>query len=106
MAESYYILEQITTGADANDTSTETDSLDSQGYSDFAVSIISKTGTHTTHQFTIQGSPNDTDWFALTDAIVGQGAKHNLICNHKFIRVKCTTAEGGVSTVDIYIQGK
>ena len=106
MSESYYILEQKTTGADANSTSTATTGLDCEGYNAFAVSIISKTGTHTTHQFIAQGSPDNTTWFNMGDSITGQGANHNIICNHRFLRMKCTVAEGGASTVDIHIQGK
>lgn len=98
--------EVITLGMNTNSSGALTSSLDVREATLIALLVVGKTGTHASHIITLQSSPNDTDWFDMTDTLTGDGVLHDVSCACKFIRAKVTTPEGGTSTCDVYIQIK
>ena len=74
-----------------------------EGATGTTVFVAAKTGTHATHQVTLQGSPNGTDWFNMDTPITGIGLLEHHLCACPILRVKVTVAEGATSTCDIYI---
>lgn len=98
--------ELVETGLDANSTSTVTDSLDIKENKKVALSVNGDTGTHNTHIVSLQCSVDDTVWTTMSDSITGESVKNNVEVITRYVRAKVTTAEGGVSTVDICIQAK
>ena len=74
-----------------------------EGATNTTVFVVGKTGTHGTHQVTLQGSPNGTNWFDIATAVTGAGVIENHVCSCPVLRVKVTVAEGATSTCDIYI---
>jgi len=65
--------------------------------------VVGKTGSHSTHEVTLQISPNGTNWFDTSKTLVGLGPKSPFDCICINVRVKVTIAEGSASTCDIYI---
>ena len=96
-------LSQTTTGVDANSTSSVTTAIDMDGYFFVGMYVAGATGTHATHIVTLQSSPDGTTWFDTTHAITGVGSDTEINCYTNYIRAKVTTAEGGASTVNIYL---
>ena len=101
--------EQITLGLNANSTSSVTAALDISENLDIVWSVLEKTGSHSNHVFTFQRSTDKVNWKS-TGSTVTAGTtyviKTNLSDPVRYIRIKCTTAEGSASTVDIIIDAK
>ena len=99
--------EQVTTGLDGNSTSTVTEALDVSQDDYITFDVVGTAGTYVTTVFTPQCSLDGTNWYSMTAAkITGEGRADNIQSTPKWFRVKCTTAEGGASTVTICIQAK
>ncbi len=85
---------------------TAIEAVDISGYGRVSMTIIGKTGSHTTHVVCLQKSPNGTDWFDEPNIVVtGEGEAH-ADCYSKYVRAKVVTIEDSTSTVDIYIQAE
>ena len=94
------------TGLDANATTT-TNSLDISGATLVIFQVLGISGSHATHVLTLQHSVDDSNWNDVSGATVtGEGVKSDVTVVAHFVRLKVTTLEGGVSTVDIIIQAK
>jgi hypothetical protein len=88
-----FYIDQTDTGLDANSTSTVTTSVDIKTCYELIFYVFGITGTHTTHVFELQVSPNDTDWQThSSSSVTGEGHIHiTSIDSHAYARVKCTT---------------
>lgn len=96
-----------TVSVDANTVGSLSDVVNIDDDLNVSFAVTAGTGTHATHEFHLQESPNGTDWFAVGgSAMVGLGASQNLVCVFQQVRVRCRTAEGSSSTVSISIQTK
>ncbi len=100
------IAELTAAGVDANAASV-TASLDIGGAKLVMFQALAATGTHATHIITLQCSPDDSNFYDVSGAtLTGVGAKDGIEVGAQFVRLKVTTVEGGVSTVDVIIQAK
>lgn len=90
-------------GFDVNSTSSVTDSIEMEGSSSLGFYVTANTGTNATHVVTLQISMDDTNWTATAHTVTGAGNIHNLMCVTRFVRLKCTTAEGSPATVDLVL---
>lgn len=88
------------TGVSANVASLST-SVDCNDCRNATFWIEGISGTHTTHVYTVQYSPDETYWVDSATTITGVGVVTFDCTNFRYIRVKCTTSEGAASTVDI-----
>ena len=102
--------DQTSTAVDANDTSSVTAGLDIKENSYVSWSIKHKTGSRTTYVFTLQCSTDNTNWENTSSTINAAAGAFKLNDNTqitaRYVRVKCTTAEGSSSTVDVVINAK
>jgi len=62
--------------------------------------------SNTTHEVTLQISPNGTTWFDTTHQITGVGDIHDITCVAANARLKVTIVEGAASSIDIFILTK
>ncbi len=106
IASSSNFSEDITLNADANSTSTVTASLDVKDAFVAFIEVTAVTGTHASHVLTIQCSADDSIWSNMAQTISGAGTVALADLGPRFIRGKITTAEGGTSTVHIYLRAK
>jgi hypothetical protein len=100
------IIELLAAAVDANVLNTVTASIALDDARNVALYTVAASGTHATHVTTLQISPNGTDWFDTAHTVPGLGFFHDTVCVGTEVRAKITTAEGAVSTIDIYIVGK
>ena len=102
-------MEQTTLSFDANSTNSVTVALDIKENMDIAWSVLEQTGSHTTHVLTLQRSTDNVNW-GDTNSTITAGTAYTVNVGSsspvRYIRIKCTTAEGGASTVDIVINAK
>ena len=92
-------------GADTNSTATVTTSIDLARVVNGIITfyVIGVTGGHITHVITMQYSPDGSSWINGANKITGVGCVDVAVTAARYIRLKVTTAEGGVSTSDIYL---
>lgn len=65
--------------------------------------VASATGTHTTHQVKIEGSPDEgVTWIPMWTPVTGEDVLMGSHCLCPLIRGKVVVAEGGTSTCNIY----
>ena len=105
----YNYKEQTTTALDANDTNSATVGLDIKNNVYIAWSVLEKTGSHSTHILTFQRSTDNVNWDDTSSTLTAGTTyqiKPGISATVRYIRAKCTTAEGSASTVDIIIQAK
>jgi len=105
---SYTYKEQTTTALDANDTNSVTESFDIKDNFNVAWSVLEKTGSHSTHVLTLQRSTDNVNWDNTSSTIIA-GTTYTVKFGSalvRYARIKVTTAEGAVSTVDIVINAK
>jgi len=102
--------EQTTLGANANTTDTVTTGLDVRENTIVAWSVNEKTGDHSNHIFTLQCSTDNSNWTDTASTLTTAGDAYkiedNISIAARYVRAKCTTAEGNASTVDIIINAK
>lgn len=70
------------------------------------VAASAGSASNTTHQVTLQISPDGTTWFDTTHQITGVGDIHDITCVAVNARLKVTIVEGAASTIDIFILTK
>jgi len=93
---------QADVGVNANAASTTT-ALEMGDAKSLGFYIVANSGTSTTHVCKLQISPNGTDWQDTTHTVTGIGNLHDISCIADYVRIKVTTAQGAVSTVDITV---
>ncbi len=94
-------------GIDAN-ASSNSNAFDIGMAINVIVQVLANTGTHVTHIIQLQCSiDGTTDWEDMAGiTITGLGATFASPVAARFVRVRVSTVEGGVSTVDIKVQAK
>ena len=101
------IKELNTPSLDTNSVSDSTASLNTMDSKYVSYCVVGVTGTHSTHVCVLECSPDDTNWYEMSDSTLsGLGAKFSMMCIFKHVRIKVRTAEGGTSTVRVFIQAK
>ena len=88
---------------DANDTATVTTSFATGGRAQVELVVSDSSGAHTTHEITVQSSPDDATW-TDTDIVEAQLGTSVGTVIARYIRAKVTTAEGGASAVDVSLK--
>ena len=92
-------------GANTDSTATVTTVIDMMRVVNGVITfyVIPKTGTHLVHVVTLQYSPDGSTWRDGSNKITGTGCVDVTVTAARYIRLKVTTAEGGLSTSDIYL---
>ena len=93
------------TAVDANAASTTT-VLHIEDNNKIAYHVVAASGTHATHVITLQCSLDNSNWFDSASTITGLGVVNNVDITSHYVRLKVTTLEGGVSTVNTIVQAK
>lgn len=94
-----------TSGADVNSTSTTTAALDCSKTRRVGVQVTGLTGTHATHVVELRGSVDDTNYYALSAEVTGEGIAEVETAVTKVV-AKVKTAEGSAATADITVYAK
>ena len=91
--------------ANTNSLTTVTDSIDLNGVVNGAITFFSvaDTGTHANHVITLQYSPDNSNWIDGSKTLLGIGCVEVPVTAARYVRLKVTTVEGGLSTTDIYL---
>lgn len=84
----------------ANDTNTVTPAMTLGSRSLVGFEIIGVSGTHNTHVFTLQVSPDNTTWYSTGTTLTNNGMVAGVTVAFPFARLKCSTAQGGASVVN------
>ena len=101
-----HLAEMTQAGIDAN-ASSNSNSLDVGSQRLCIFQIKGATGSHATHVFTAQCSVDDTTWNDIPGkTVTGEGVIAEVEVASQFVRVRVSTVEGGVSTIDLIIQAK
>lgn len=92
-------------GANTNSTATTTGAIDMARVTCGIITIyvVGVTGTHVNHVVTLQYSPDQSSWIDGSNNIIGVGCLEIPATAARHVRLKVTTAEGGLSTSDIYL---
>lgn len=102
-----HIIEVISLAADMNDTATVTDSIDTTTAKDGVISFFVNgvSGSHGTHVVSLQYSADDSTWYSsTTNTVTGNGhIDARSPSAGRYVRLKVTTAEGLISTADLYL---
>ncbi len=98
--------EHIETGLDANSVGAVSASLEIKENTVTSMQVIANTGGNTTHQIDLQCSTNNVNWHNVGSGVIGVGIEDALTVGARYIRARVSTAEGGASTVDVYLQAK
>ena len=99
--------EHIELGFDANNSGAVSSSLDIKEDSLVTMQVIANTGTNTTYIIDLQCSTNNSNWHNVAGGSINQtGIVDGLTVGARYIRARVSTAEGGASTVDVYLQAK
>lgn len=88
------------TGVDANAAS-NTSTLILKGATKIGVYVEARTGTNAAHILTLQVSPDDSAWFDTSATMAQLVAGVFTEVSARFARVRVSTLEGAVSTIDI-----
>lgn len=94
-----------TAGADVNSTATVTAALDCSEARRVGVQVTGATGTHSTHVVELQVSVDDTNYYAISTEVTGEGVAEVETAATK-VRAKVKTAEGTAATADIVVYAK
>jgi len=94
-----------TAGADVNDTATVTTALDCSEARRVGVQVTGATGTHATHVVELQVSVDDTNYYAISTEVTGEGVAEVETAATK-VRAKVKTAEGTAATANIVVYAK
>jgi len=109
LTKSNKYMEQITLAFNANSTSSVTVALDIKENLNIAWSVLEQTGSHSNHVLTLQRSTDNVNWDNTASTITAgttYTVKIGTASPVRYIRIKCTTAEGSASTVDLVINAK
>ena len=99
--------EHIEIGLDANSVGAVSTSLEIKENDTTSMQVIANTGGNTTHIIDLQCSSDNANWHnVVSGSVVGTGIATGLIVGARYIRARVSTAEGGASTVDVYLQAK
>lgn len=90
----------------ANDINAVTDAVDISENSHASYSVANISGAHTAHKIKLQCSLDGINWGDADTGLVGTGMTDNIHVTAKYVRGKVSIAEGSVSLVKVYIQGK
>ena len=103
---SYSFSELITRNFNANSTSSFTDSLDTRENTLICFGTKSVSGTHSSHVLTLQHSLDNATWEDTAYTLTGGGIKDGIQTAVRWHRVRCSTAKGVASLMDVTIQAK
>ena len=91
---------------DTDDVASATDTLNIEESLTIGFFTTAVSGTHASHILTLEVSPDGTDWYASSLTKTGVGYANGYTTAAKFCRVRCSTAEGASSQVNVIIQAK
>lgn len=91
---------------DANVADAVSDSLDIRENKLLTFNVRGLTGSHATHEISLQRSFDNTNFETTSAKVTGEGTKTPINIAVRYVRLKVTTAEGSTSTVTVTIQAK